>query len=553
MKRTGKSTEDILSQTLGEFKKISPDEMASAGTQAWKYLASQQSEPQVTEKMPAEVVRPVRWRRWPAVAVIAAAIALAVLVPPRILQSAPAVLEDGQGKRDVQYGDVVRPRGDASAMLSMADGSRVEMRSDAELSLERGDNGGTRIHLNRGGVIVDAAAQQDGNLYVQTKDMMASVSGAVSLVKSEEQGSRVTAIGGEVRVQQGATEKMLRPGEQMTSNPRMESLSVKEEVSWSREALAHLAVLQQAAASPAPGDKLAFETVAIRLSAPAAPPAAGVRGGGAGANSRPTKDGCSFTSMGYTEQLDPGRFAVTRVTVFHLIALAYPVQHVPNLFTTGVCDLAGSLGFVSGGPDWIRTDMWDIQAGIPDGLFNSKPAPSDPKVQQMLQSLLTERVKLVIRRETKDVPVYLLKMAKDGPRFNGRRPARPNGPVIMGSDGVIRPANEVTPPDGSFRILGPMRDGTIQFGGTNVSTKDWADHLFGIGGRPVFDRTGLTGRFDFYFDYLRPGAGRDPSILTSGDRSLDREALKAMGFYLEESSAGFDVWVIERAEKPSEN
>src|SRR5437762_12432440 len=78
-----------------------------------------------------------------------------------------------------------------------------------------------------------------GNLYVQTKDMVASVSGAVSLVKAEEQGSRVAAIGGEVLVQQGTTEKRLRPGEQVTTNPKMESLPVKGEVAWSREAVAH--------------------------------------------------------------------------------------------------------------------------------------------------------------------------------------------------------------------------------------------------------------------------------------------------------------------------
>src|SRR6185436_970193 len=161
------------------------------------------------------------------------------------------------------------------------------MRSMSELSLERAEDG-VRIRLNNGGVIVDAADQHAENLYVLTRDMVASVTGAVSLVKAEQQGSRVASIGGEVRVQQGSVEKTLRSGEQVATNPKMESISVKEELAWSREAIAHTAMLQQATpptpSSPSQAPKeerLAFEVATIRPAVPPPTPAGpNARGGG---------------------------------------------------------------------------------------------------------------------------------------------------------------------------------------------------------------------------------------------------------------------------------
>jgi ferric-dicitrate binding protein FerR (iron transport regulator) len=199
-----------------------------------------------TATTPNKVRQSRRWQ-WSAVAAIAAGIAIAVLLPMKT-QSAAAVLEDGVGSREIQYGEIVRPRGDTSAMLSITDGPRVEVRSESELKLERASDGGVRILLNRGEVIVDASGQYRGNLYVQTKDMTASVGGAVSLVNTEEQGSRVAAIGGEVRVQQGSTERKLRSGEQIVTSPKMESIPVQEGLGWSREALAHAAMLIQGTA-----------------------------------------------------------------------------------------------------------------------------------------------------------------------------------------------------------------------------------------------------------------------------------------------------------------
>src|SRR5262249_46699946 len=143
-------------------------------------------------------------------------------------------------------GETVESNGGSGGTLRLADGSHVEMRSRSKLSITQADDG-LRILLGTGSVIVNAAKQAVGrHLYVQTKDVTVSVVGTVFLVNAEEEGSRVAVIEGEVRVQQGPTEKKLSPGEQVATNPSMELPPVREEIAWSRYSAEHLALLQQA-------------------------------------------------------------------------------------------------------------------------------------------------------------------------------------------------------------------------------------------------------------------------------------------------------------------
>src|SRR5688572_29303386 len=193
-------------------------------------VTQEASNAEVEASRKSDSAHPARIRRWqwPALAAALAAIVMAVILPTRILQGAPAVLEDSEGKRNIQYDELVRPAGDSSAMLSMRDGSRVETRSMSEFSLERTSDGGTSIRLKEGGLIVNAAAENRAKLYVETKDIKALVSGAVSLVKAGEEGSRIAAIGGEIRVQEGTMEKKLRSGEQVATSPLLELVPMKE-------------------------------------------------------------------------------------------------------------------------------------------------------------------------------------------------------------------------------------------------------------------------------------------------------------------------------------
>ncbi|MGH9240345.1 MAG: TIGR03435 family protein [Vicinamibacterales bacterium] len=481
----------------------------------------------------------------------------------------------------VRQGETIQSDGDRGAVLALVDGSRIEMRSHTDLSLDRADDG-LRIRLNAGGIIVNAAEQRTGHLYVQTKDMTVSVVGTVFLVSADEQGSRVAVIEGEVRVQQGSTEQKLLPGEQVATDPSLIERPVREAIAWSRNAAGLSALLQQSSVVPPAivppnqpaARRDAFEVVSIRPSGPAVVIPGARGGGGGGLNSRPAASGCVFDSFGYSYQIDPRRFAATRITLLHLAAytLPLPIAGLPDRRPDLRCGTLTEMGLLAGGPDWIRTDPWDVVAAIPEGVFTRTPTLTDPALQQMLRTMLADRFGWVIRRETREVPVYLLKVGKDGPKFNGSIPLTPDRwggskvtIVRRGPDGKATAVADLPPPvDGGITVLGGNFG--AQLSARNVSMTNLANHLFGFEERPVLDRTGLTGRYDFH--YVQPGVEKSferiikMTVLEgygccgggfgSGSPFL-REVLTSIGLELEEARAPFDAWVIERAQRPTEN
>src|SRR5262249_12047570 len=145
-------------------------------------------------------------------------------------------------------GEAVAANGGLGAVLRLADGSGIEMRSQSELSLERADDG-VRVQLNKGSVIVNAAKQASGrHLYVHTKDVNVAVAGTVFLVNAATEGSRVAVIEGEVHVQHGATQQKLNSGEQVSTSPSLAARPVREEIAWSRHAESHLALFEESLA-----------------------------------------------------------------------------------------------------------------------------------------------------------------------------------------------------------------------------------------------------------------------------------------------------------------
>ena len=92
--------------------------------------------------------------------------------------------------------------GNDGLQVTLADDSRVEMRAHAEMTVGRASDG-IQIDLKTGDIIVTAAEQHDGHLYVRTKDMTVAVDGTVFLVNASQDGSRVGVIEGEVRVREG--------------------------------------------------------------------------------------------------------------------------------------------------------------------------------------------------------------------------------------------------------------------------------------------------------------------------------------------------------------
>lgn len=150
------------------------------------------------------------------------------------------VVSDSQSRQlaageELQKGDRVRTAKDSNAVLRLADGSTIEMRERSEFSVSENRRGVT-VNLTRGDVIVEAAKQHNGRLYVQTPDSLVSVKGTIFAVESGTKGSRVSVVEGEVEVNHAGKNETLLPGDQTATNRNLNKTPVPQTVAWSRNA-----------------------------------------------------------------------------------------------------------------------------------------------------------------------------------------------------------------------------------------------------------------------------------------------------------------------------
>lgn len=197
---------------------------------------------------------------------------------------------------------------------------------------------------------------------------------------------------------------------------------------------------------------------------------------------------------------------------------------------------------VSGGPDWTKSEVFNIEAMVDDSLVEGdwKKLSYEERIRQailMLRSLLLDRFKLRVRHETKVLPVYVLLVAEGGPKFSEDDSQSKNWRV-EGMGGL-----------GYKAISAPL-----SWISGDVS------HL--LGDRAVLDKTGLQGHYSFTFrpPVLIPAAGRDQSAgsASSSDSSVSLSLVSAalknqLGLRLESTTAPFDTIVIEHIEHPTEN
>jgi uncharacterized protein (TIGR03435 family) len=504
---------------------------------------------------------------------------------------------------------VIHSNGGAGAMLALADGSRVEMRSQSELSLERADDG-VSIRLRTGSIIVNAAKQPRGHLYVQTKDVTVSVVGTIFLVNAETDGSRVAVIEGEVRVHEGINDTKLRPGEQVSTSRTVAARPVKEEIAWSRHLDAHLAILaafekgmaatsgplsplantsgsvqapaNQAGAATAGGDSAQassprpqFEEASIRPCDPDnLPPApAGARGGGAN----------SF-------QMTPGRTHALCLTLATIIRHAYgygpadleflnPGGRARGFNMTSVYGLGVEDGKrVRGGPDWVRSDHYTIEA-VADGAADAATM-SGP----MMRDLLERRFQLKVHVETEQVPAFTLSIARGGLKI---KPVSADG---VQADGFIRAGvnseacdSLPAPPPGQPAILRRRTADEVRrgakpncglFGSRNGPNQVFVAGgatlgAFGralgspLGGVQVLDKTGNADKFNFILEFVvdenTPGPRflqglppPEPSDIPRG-QTIFAAVEDQLGLRLEPSRAPREFILIDRVERPSPN
>ena len=142
----------------------------------------------------------------------------------------------------LQKGERVRTAKDAHAVVRLGDGTLIEMKERSELYLTKNGQG-TTIHLDRGNIVVEAAKQKDGKLFVESGDSLVSVTGTVFSVNNGTKGSRVSVIEGEVNLNHAGSDRVLRPGDQATTSPTIATIPIKDEVAWSKKANHYAAVL----------------------------------------------------------------------------------------------------------------------------------------------------------------------------------------------------------------------------------------------------------------------------------------------------------------------
>jgi uncharacterized protein (TIGR03435 family) len=208
--------------------------------------------------------------------------------------------------------------------------------------------------------------------------------------------------------------------------------------------------------------------------------------------SSPNANGMSVSST-------VNRFRTTNATVISLILNAYPEFHSFQIV---------------GAPSWAQTEGYDVDA-------RSEFRLTPDAVGEMLQALLYDRFKLQMHSETRDMPLYVLTVAKDGARLQ------------QSNEG------ERTSISGGHGRMSFQRTGMAGFAANLAYQLD----------RIVVDKTGLTANYTFTLEWT-PDSTHDsdstaPSIFTAIQEQL--------GLKLESTKGPVEVLVIERLERPAEN
>ncbi|MGH9240994.1 MAG: TIGR03435 family protein [Vicinamibacterales bacterium] len=172
---------------------------------------------------------------------------------------------------------------------------------------------------------------------------------------------------------------------------------------------------------------------------------------------------------------------------------------------------------VVGGPAWASSEGFEVAA-------KGDSSATDAQLRLMVQALLTERFQLKVHSEERQLPIYALVIGKDGHKL---RPAddaaRPN---VSGNSGLIV-AQKISVLN-LARLLSPRLD------------------------RPVIDRTGLDGRYDFRLQWaLEPGPAAGAADTSAP--SLFTAIQEQLGLKLEVQKGPVQVMVIDSAQRPSEN
>jgi uncharacterized protein (TIGR03435 family) len=246
------------------------------------------------------------------------------------------------------------------------------------------------------------------------------------------------------------------------------------------------------------------------------------------ASIKPNKSG----DRGVRIENQPGRFRAVNVSLKFLIEFAYDLKDT---------QLAGATG-------WISSENYDVDAKVESAGGEDHKLPSDEELEQrrqMVQSLLADRFKLVLHRDSKELPVYALVVAKSGAKLHESAAPSSDGPK-------------------QGQRMARMGRGELTM--NTVPIAMLCDALSRISGRNVIDHTGLKGNYDIALKWTPdesegqmfkgPGDGdkRDaPPPSDATGPSLFTALEEQLGLKLESQKGAVDTFAIEHVERPSAN
>ncbi len=205
-------------------------------------------------------------------------------------------------------------------------------------------------------------------------------------------------------------------------------------------------------------------------------------------------------------------------------------------------------GDLLGLPGWVYTETFDIEA-------RASGNPTKDQMRLMMRSLLADRFQVRTHTEQRTKPVFNLVLANNGKRGSRLLPDSDDGACPPLPEAIKNQLQLPSIPCGSIGPLGATAPDSGRLGGRRVTMAQLAGILsnpFTGVDRPVLDRTGLAGTFDFTLDWsLAPDKAQPPGEDTG---PTFREALqRQLGLRLTTATAPVDVLVIDRVERPEEN
>lgn len=214
-----------------------------------------------------------------------------------------------------------------------------------------------------------------------------------------------------------------------------------------------------------------------------------------------------------------------------------------------------------GGPAWLNTDRYDLNAKMEESSTEVTPTPSVPganranPMQIALRHLLEDRFRLKVHRETRELDIYALVPARPGAGPGPGLKRSTTDCVALGA--AAEAAARKGEPPKPFGVPGePLcgiaaSPGRLRFGG--LPAVSFPSAFSGPAGRMVVDRTGLTGAWDFELTFAPENRGPDAPPADPNAPSFFTAIQEQLGLKLEPTKGPVDVLVIDSAERPVED